>query len=307
MLALSSVALLAAHQPSTLPTSTSITGPETIAEEEEPRFAAPTRFDRIGRIIAPVMINGRGPFRLIVDTGASHSSISEEVAKLLGLSERKTSVAWLNGVTGSALVTAYQIERLQAGDLVIENRTVPVIDSSVLAGADGMLGMAGLRTKRLSVDFTRDRVIIGRDDPLGRHRFATIPVRRMPGGLLAVPATVHNVRAHAVIDTGAAHSLGNLALCEALDRKRRKQEKIRETQVYGATADISFGRIQSVSRIQLGKQVAIRGAHLVCGDFHIFKVWELEDEPAMVLGMDILGTVDALVIDFARPEVLVRS
>jgi hypothetical protein len=39
---------------------------------EEPRFVAPTRRDRIGRILAPVLVNGQGPFRLVLDTGASH-------------------------------------------------------------------------------------------------------------------------------------------------------------------------------------------------------------------------------------------
>ncbi|HEY7740911.1 MAG TPA: hypothetical protein VIB01_09885, partial [Steroidobacteraceae bacterium] len=33
---------------------------------DEPRFVAPTRRDRIGRIWAPVTINGKGPFRLVL-------------------------------------------------------------------------------------------------------------------------------------------------------------------------------------------------------------------------------------------------
>src|SRR5690606_32715782 len=43
---------------------------------EEALYASPTRRDRIGRIIAPVIINGQGPFRFVVDTGATHSAIS---------------------------------------------------------------------------------------------------------------------------------------------------------------------------------------------------------------------------------------
>src|SRR6185312_5126279 len=37
----------------------------------EPRYVAPTLRDRIGRIWAPVLIDGRGPFRLVLDTGAN--------------------------------------------------------------------------------------------------------------------------------------------------------------------------------------------------------------------------------------------
>ena len=50
----------------------------------EPRYVAPTRRDRIGRIWAPVYINGHGPLRLVLDTGASRSAIVERVAVQLG-------------------------------------------------------------------------------------------------------------------------------------------------------------------------------------------------------------------------------
>ncbi len=48
---------------------------EILVEAREPRYVAPTRRDQIGRIWAPVFINGRGPFRLVLDTGASHSAM----------------------------------------------------------------------------------------------------------------------------------------------------------------------------------------------------------------------------------------
>ena len=65
--------------------------PATALEElaviaEEPRFVAPTRHDRIGRIWAPVHINGQGPFRLVLDTGASHSALTPRLAETLGAS-----------------------------------------------------------------------------------------------------------------------------------------------------------------------------------------------------------------------------
>ncbi|HEX7418020.1 MAG TPA: aspartyl protease family protein, partial [Steroidobacteraceae bacterium] len=50
-----------------------------------PKFAIPTTRDRIGRIIAPVTLNGRGPFRFVVDTGANHSTVSSALAAALRL------------------------------------------------------------------------------------------------------------------------------------------------------------------------------------------------------------------------------
>ena len=37
----------------------------------EPRYVAPTLRDRLGRIWAPVYLNGKGPYRLVLDTGAT--------------------------------------------------------------------------------------------------------------------------------------------------------------------------------------------------------------------------------------------
>src|SRR6185436_12725945 len=39
---------------------------EVIVEAAQPRYVAPTLRDSIGRIWAPVFINGKGPFRLVL-------------------------------------------------------------------------------------------------------------------------------------------------------------------------------------------------------------------------------------------------
>ena len=51
------------------------TAAEAAPEEGTPEFATPTTLDRAGRIVAPVEINGRGPFRFILDTGANRSAM----------------------------------------------------------------------------------------------------------------------------------------------------------------------------------------------------------------------------------------
>ncbi len=128
----------------------------------EPLFATPTRADRIGRIVAPVYLNGLGPFRLVVDTGASHSTLSPELTRKLGLDPAATERILLNGVTGSAEVPVVNLSIIRAGDLIIQNVRAPVVYSSIMAGAEGILGVAGLRRERIYVDFEHDRVEITR-------------------------------------------------------------------------------------------------------------------------------------------------
>jgi predicted aspartyl protease len=78
--------------------------PDLTVSAPEPRYVAPTTRDRIGRIWAPVLINGQGPYRLVLDTGASRSAITERVASKLDLPVYKDSVR-LRGVTGTAIAS----------------------------------------------------------------------------------------------------------------------------------------------------------------------------------------------------------
>jgi predicted aspartyl protease len=309
MLALSLPGQLFAQPLSSVATpaaSAAIVGPELATPESPHLFASPTRVDRIGRIVAPVMINGQGPFRLVLDTGASHTTISPELAATLGLTEAEQTPVMLNGVTGAEIVSAVTLDRVQAGDLVIEGARAPVVRSDIMAGADGILGVAGLKRERISVDFRKDRISISRSRG---HRTAAdmlrIPAQRVEGGLLMVMAQIGGVRVRAIIDTGAERSLGNPALLAALG-KRGKLYAPRLTNVFGTTAAVIQGELRAIPPVTLGA-ATISQIDLVFGNFHIFDIWDLNEGPAMLIGMDVLGTARQLIIDFGRAEVYVES
>lgn len=78
---------------------------------DEPRFVAPTRRDRIGRIWAPVLVNGEGPFRLVLDTGASHSALTPRLAQMLGISLDGASSVTLRRATGTETVPMVPVRR----------------------------------------------------------------------------------------------------------------------------------------------------------------------------------------------------
>jgi len=41
-------------------------------------------------------------------------------------------------------------------------------------------------------------------------------------------------------------------------------------------------------------------------DVYIFRHWRYTSEPAVMIGMDALGTLDTLIIDYRRKELQVR-
>src|SRR4051794_5415847 len=129
-------------------------------KDPEPLFAAPTRLDRIGRVMTHVMVNGKGPFRFVIDTGASRSTLAPHLARALGLKVSVGRNVMLNGVTGAAEVPTVAVDSLEIGSLRFQQQNLPVIFTSIMGNADGILGVAGFKDERIEVDFKRDRVSV---------------------------------------------------------------------------------------------------------------------------------------------------
>lgn len=273
----------------------------------ESLFACPTTVDHIGRVVAPVMIDGRGPFRFVIDTGASRSSVGPSLVQALGLKVGKLPSLELEGITGSAPVAAVTIDKLRAGTLSIEHASMPVLWAPVMAGADGILGVAGLTDRTLLVDFQHNRVVLSNTlNPDVRFEYSRVRTEVVDGGLMTAIAYVGDVRVLAIIDTGSERSLGNPALQKALGLHDDPGHFAPVTAVYGATQQIESGRVVPSPIISVGP-LRVEGADLIYGDFHIFKLWKLEHTPAIILGMDVLGTVNALGFDFRNHELYVAS
>ncbi len=289
--------------PGALPTTPPI--PSVPINAPEPRFVAPTLRDRIGRIWAPVLINGKGPFRLVLDTGANRSAVTAAVAQALGIPLDVSNPLELHGVTGSATVPSIRVSDLSVGDLLIRSLVLPIVPDA-LGGAQGVLGTDGLLDKRIYIDFRHDRITIKRSRGLrAPYGFVTIPLRINDHRLLTTQARVASFPVTAIIDTGAESSIANLALRQELLR-HKSNYKFTDDVVLGATDDESAGQDAAFPTIHLG-DVMIEGAHITTGDLQIFDDWNLTDKPAILIGMDALGTLDELIIDYRLHELQIRT
>lgn len=276
--------------------------PVELEPPEEVVYAARSTPDRIGRILAPVHVNGQGPFPFLIDTGASRSAIAPRLAARLGLEPDPTQRVILRGTTGDEEVDSIFVEELRAGDLVLSSQQLPVIAPQVLANAAGILGVEGLEQMCLLADFRRNLVSITRDRCPRRHeRWIRIRASLRLERLVNIDAVIRSTKVRAIIDTGAERSLGNLALLAALSLERRASDPKTETQVIGATSHEAEGNLVPAPTLYLGG-VAIRNMRVTFGDFNVFGLWGLDDQPAIVVGMDVLGTVDALMIDYKDEE-----
>lgn len=278
--------------------------PDITVAAPEPKYVAPTTRDRIGRIWAPVLINGEGPYRLVLDTGASRSAITDRVADRLRLPIYTDSVL-LRGVTGTAVASSIKADTLEVGELLVENVTMPIV-ADAFGGADGVLGAEGLQDKRIVIEFRADRISVSRS-----HRqsappgFMRVPFRWSGSKGMRVDVAIGNVRAVGLIDTGAQVTVGNLALREALARRRQRDGEM-ETVIIGVTQDIQRATTVQVPSISAGEMI-VRNPHIKFADLHIFDHWKLGQKPAVLIGMDVLGVLDTLIIDYRRSELQIRT
>ena len=278
--------------------------PPLTAAEPNPAsslFACPTQPDRSGRVVAAVMLDGKGPFRFLVDSGADGSMISPRLVPVLKLHLNQDTVMQVEGATGMQLLPWVGIDRLQAGDVVQTNVRMPLVDGAVLQGLDGVLGMAGLGAEDVEVDFAHNRVLIARSEEAAAPGFLVIPAWRTAGGLLQVSARIGGIDVAAIIDTGASNTLGNAALRAALVRQMSREES--PARVFGVTRQVASGGSIRSPTIVLGP-IAIQHLHIVYTHVAIFKLWNLESRPAAIIGMDVLGSVSALVLDYGRSRIL---
>ena len=127
-----------------------------------------------------------------------------------------------------------------------------------------------------------------------------VTARRQRGQLILTQVRAAGLPLDAVIDTGSQITIGNLALRDKLIRRNRhKFETIPVTGVTGATVELQLARI---AELRLGS-VVLHDVPMAFADVPPFKVFGLSDEPALLLGTDLLETFRRISLDFRARKV----
>lgn len=274
--------------------------PGAVADGESAKVAAGRNASQ--QLTIKVMVNGKGPFNFIVDTGAELSVLADDVAAALNLPEGAPIT--VEGVTGRIKTRLVPVDRLSVGALVHDNLKLPILPRAFLR-ADGFLGLDVINGTRVTFDFLGKTLKIERS----RNRFdaddkLTTRVRTSgrDGRLKATNARVDNVQTTAFIDTGAEISVGNPAL-EAALRKRRKG-----VHVYGPATLTDITGTQISGDVIAINGIALQNLHftsgaLVIADVPSFDTFHLNENPALLIGMDYLRQFATVSIDYRLKEI----
>lgn len=279
--------------------------PEIEAPEhpDEPSISVGAEESRNDHLLAPVTINGHGPYRFLLDTGANASCVSHRLMNQLALTPGPPTR--VHTVVGVRTRPSVMIDRLQVGARHrrrVRAPALPIRGEEV----DGVLGVDWLKGQRLVLDFKAKNIEItrSRSDRSEEGR-VVVPARRRLGQLTIVDADLSGERISAMIDSGAHVSLCNAplhALVVAAERRRGRLEAPIKLELETLAGERFQGELFYLPFLRLG------GLHLgnvpvVYADMHVFDVWGLKDTPSIVLGMDLLTQFDAVALDFGRSQV----
>lgn len=254
--------------------------------------------DRSGRVVAPISVNGQGPYRFIVDTGANRSVLSVELAQRLALAPSGIGdVHTVEGVSPAPLVLG---ARLSFAGLTLESAEMPILAGGALARADGLLGVDGLHGRRLLISFERRCIEITPSRGAPRLRgWLAIPGRLRFGNLVVLQGRVGDARVNLLLDTGSSSSLANDALRAVIDARGRRADGV---EIDTADEAISPERVLFIRRLRVS-ELEVQDVTAFVGGFHVFDLWGLSDEPTLLIGMDVLSQARGIAIDYERAVV----
>jgi len=185
-------------------------GAAAAQSQAEPDSSPPARIDFAGTVTVPlvpsgggpilpvveIMINGRGPYRFGIETGAGFIGVNPGFADSLGLPR----------AGGSDDIPEFRVDSIALGAATFRDVLVAPLPGPA-RGVAGVLGLPFFRNILLTIDYPGQRVLFSRDtlpDPDG----ATVLALSRAGPFWAMPITMADHALVGVLDTRSTGVLG---------------------------------------------------------------------------------------------------
>ncbi|MDQ5979775.1 MAG: hypothetical protein QG602_2750 [Verrucomicrobiota bacterium] len=165
-----------------------------------------------GRPCVELKVNGQGPYRFILDTGAQATSITPQVAREAGVLIARRYVARIGGAGGHSkraylgAVKRIESPRFSLGEIGVtilsDENVVQMSAYGEING--GILGLSALRDVLLEIDFPRQTVSVLRPGSTSPASETGLPYTgSTPHVSIATPSTRH-ATTEILIDTGSS-------------------------------------------------------------------------------------------------------
>lgn len=236
-----------------------------------------------GHVLVPVSVNGGEARPFVIDTAASQTVLGRKEYAELG-STSPPAADYGGHARGAHGSFAAQLVRLESVSLWDERQsgqlaalmTLDDLTPGKVPDFAGVLGVPFLSNYRLDLDYPARKLMLEpQDGDLPACDIcdpaASVPLGMLHGGLRSVPVTVNGLQMRALFDTGASRTILNEAAVAAL-----------------GLADAGMGESIGTVSLALGSLPA-RDHQVSRIALPVFRTLGLDDEPALILGIDYLG------------------
>jgi predicted aspartyl protease len=286
---------------------------ELVLDTDGALAVIPRQISDTGHIVVETRLNGRGPFRFVIDTGASISVVYDSARAEAGIEPLPHILVDVLGMTGSGLFPVGRVDEIRVGNEAWKGVRVALLPDTAPRAAriDGILGIdflsryAVLYSQRERVLRLYPRELVAGNSYRGWDRIALRELRVGNGNVavFVVDMYIDTERIPTVFDLGATVNVMNRRAARALDVLVRRPRRGPDVQgVSGSTEVLAELRVW---RLQIDNSLWRNRIFLV-GEFPVFEVLGLNRRPAAIAGADLFGQRD-FIIDFAQQRLLVKS
>jgi hypothetical protein len=212
-------------------------------------------------LVVPAGINGKW-VRLVVDTGAERTTISDAAADRLGLPHDPRYVNRSVGIGGATTTTDVTIERLVLGGVHFPINRIAVGNFNLQTrqglSADGLLGADILLAFDMDIDVPdgkltlyRSRVCVNTKLPWPEPPIEIAGVRTRKDRLL-LPFELDNVPGLAVLDTGAQQNVVGVDMARRMGLNEQTMAGDQTVRQHGAGPGETISRLHQFKLLRIG-------------------------------------------------------
>nr|WP_243843218.1 aspartyl protease family protein [Sphingomonas vulcanisoli] len=262
----------------------------------------PTKIvDHANGMTVQIMVDGKGPYPFLIDTGADRSVISDKLATDLALASGGQLM--MHGILGRSDVPYLATTTLELGDKKLRTLAMPVMPQTSI-NAPGVLGADALGDQLVTIDFKRHEMALGEAAggkiPLDGPGTVVLNGKQKLNQIVIPDARYHGRKILVIIDTGAEATIGNMALRALAEGS--SPLKVSNKHLIDITGNALPTEEKTLQRLQLGR-LTMPEIPVSYTDLDTFRTFGMENVPALLIGMDVLRLFQTVTIDYRHKQI----
>ncbi|MEO1040919.1 MAG: retroviral-like aspartic protease family protein [Pseudomonadota bacterium] len=244
-----------------------------------------------------VMLNGEGPFLMLVDTGSSRTALFDTAAEALGISTSAETTVLVRGLNSIVERPVFKGVDLDLGPFHFEDIDLVGLPDREPPRFQGIIGADVLRDLVMVYDAEQQAMIFIRNEDVPPNTFRrwgeadliAPPSGNETYGLAFVEANIGSRKVTALIDSGSALSVSNwdTALFSIQVRILRNVLR-RQWQLDGANGPFRPRALVTLETMRIGTFVW-QDPQFLLSDLTTLDILGADTEPFMIIGVDLLG------------------